>query len=285
MASASQRDLSTVLRNLEDAAPRLYSRWSPKAWRLVCQGPATRLWEALADSGDGHAALEEYLFLAREAVGMQYLAATKPEDLAPGAPAHGFLAVVICETLPRLLPRVAGQERARVLAQLWNVGERLIGKPVWLDRYLAARLVELDDLARFPEFLARIVEEGLDEQAPATWEGATRIAIVDPTAFDRAFLPGEMHLATPSVACVHDRRNDERHIALMLRKGKSVCLGLTPCLGRESRPGAQAPEKFFARALAATGLPDRFQRLSARAGFAIFASELSQRMWIVESEK
>ena len=285
MGAVPQSDLSAALRQLEDAAPRLYSRWNPKAWRLVCQGPATRLWEALTDSADGQAALEDYLFLAREAVGMQYLAATKPEDLAPGAPAHGFLAVMICETLPRLLPKLSAKQRAAVLAQVWNVGERLIGRPVWLDRYLAARLPELEDLGAFEEFLGRIVEEGLDELPSAKWTGATKVAILDPTVFDRAFLPGEMHLATPSVVCVHDRRNPERHIAVMLRRAKSVCLGTTPCLGREEKPSAQAPEAFFTRAFAATGLPDRLQTLSARSGFALFASELSQRLWVVESER
>ena len=285
VGAASQNDLSAVLRALEDAAPRLYSRWSPKAWRLICQGPATRLWEALADSPDGRAALEDYLFLAREAVGMQYLAATRAEDLAPGAPAHGFLAVMICETLPRLLPDLEADKRAGALAQVWNVGERLIGRPVWLDRYLAARLPELDDLGAFADFLSRIVEEGLDELPPARFEGETAISILDPTGFDRAFLPGEMHLATPSVVCVHDRRNDERHIALMLRRGKSVCLGVTPCLGREAKTGPSAPEKFLLRALAATGLADRFQLVSASSGFAVFASELSQRLWVGESER
>ena len=284
------RDLGAVLRALEEAAPRLYSRWSAKAWRLVCQGPASRLWDSLADGPDGRAALEDYLFLAREAIGMQYLTATRPEDLEPGAIGHGFLAVMLCETLPRLLPAASAADRARALAQVWNAGERLVGRPVWLDRYLAARLPELRALSDFEAFLGRVVSEGLDELPPAAWEGGTRTSVVDPSRFDRAFLPGDMHLATPSVVCVHDRRDDARHVAVLLRRastaGPSMCLGSTPCLGAAAGIAAvTAPVSFLERSARDSGVGEAMRFLSVRAGFVVFAHALSQRLWIVESER
>ncbi|HVO30988.1 MAG TPA: hypothetical protein VMV18_09635 [bacterium] len=285
MNEQAQRDLAATLRALEEAAPRLYSRWSAKAWRLACAGPATRLWTALADTPDGGAALEDYLFLLREAIGMQYLAATRAEDLEPGAPAHGFLAVMLCETLPRLLPSLPAASRGRVLAQVWNVGEKLVGKPVWLDRYLAARLPELGDLSRFDEFLALAVGEGLDDLPPARFEGARRVSIADPSRVDRAFLPGAMHLATPSVVCVHDRRRESRHVALLLRRTRDVvCLGATPCLGHDGDRAGAAPQGFI-NAAAGETVREPLSVIAAAGGFCVFTHALSQRVWVVESER
>lgn len=293
----SADELATVLRALEDAAPRLYSRWSAKAWRLACQGPASRLWQAMGDTPAGRAALEDYLFLLREAIGLQYVAATTPEDLEPGAAAHGFFAVMFCETLPRLLPVLDPAARGAALACVWNVGEKLLARPVWLDRYLAARLPELDDLAEFETFLARVVEEGLDDLPPASWEGARRASVVDPSRLDRAFLPGAMHAATPSVVCVHDRRREDRHVAVLVRRGRdAACLGVTPCLAdgdggispamlaRVSAAYGPAPAPFVVAAEKET-VGTLHTRLALDGGFLLLTHALSQRVWVVESER
>jgi hypothetical protein len=288
-APHGQAELAAVLGQLEEGAPRLYSRWSGKAWRLACRGPASALWDALADSADGHAAFADYLFLLREAIGLQYLAATTPEDLLPGAASHGFLAVMLCETLPRLLPSLAAAGRAQSLASIWNVGEKLVGKPVWLDRYLAARLPELEALSGFEKFLERVLGEGLDDLPPATWTGSFTIGVVDPSRHDAAFLPGEMHLATPAIACIHDRRRDGRHVAVLLRRGsaKPLCLGVTPCLGREGSGSALAGlDGVVARAVTRAGADlagPPSAALVAPGGFVVLASERSQRLWVAES--
>lgn len=269
--------LAERIRHLEDAAPRLYSRWSPRAWRLVCEGPAVALWDGLAETPDGEATLTEYLFLLREAVGLGYVSASAPEDLAAvDAPGRGFLAVALCDVLPRLLPALPAKDRARVLAQIWNVGEKLVAQPVWLNRYLAIRLRELASLAGFEEFLGRVLREGLDPVPVSSWAAPFHTEIVDPSTADRAFLPGRMHMATPSIACVHDRRREGRHVALLLRRGDTVVLGATPCLGESALVEVSPPAIAFP-------FGEEHSRLASPAGFLLATTELSQRLWLVEA--
>lgn len=245
-----------------------------------------RLWDSLAGSDGAERVLEDYLLLAREAVGLQYLPASEPGDLTPGL-GRSFLGEALCDAAPRLLARLPPPERARVLAQLWNVGERLVSRASWLNRYLAARLRELDDLSRFEEFLARVVGEGLDEGPASSWEGPYEAVVVDTAVADPAFLPGLMHLATPSIVCVHDRRHDGRHVALLLRskaKGGAACLGSTPCLVEAGEAAAHAlTARQRQEVVAAAGVEDPLEVIASRTGFAAMASQLSQRIRVVES--
>lgn len=274
------------LRALQDGAPRLYSRWSDRAWRLLCEGPALRLWDSIAETPGAEQTLEDYLLLAREAVGLQYVNASEPADLTPGI-GRSFLAEALTDAAPRLLAAVEPKDRARSLTQLWNVGERLIDKPLWLNRYLAARLHELERLDHFEEFLAVVIGEGLDEGPRSSWKGPYATSIVDPSIADFGFLPGVMHLATPAIVCCHDRRKKDRHVALLFRSTKSggpVCLGATPCL--QEAGGAVAHKlsmKEEAAVVQASGLGDATEILASRTGFAAITCEMSQRVRIVES--
>lgn len=268
--------LGERIRQLEEAAPRLYSRWSPRAWRLVCEGPAVTLWNALSETEEGETTLTEYLYLLREAVGLQYVSASAPEDLRPDVPGRGFLAVALCDVLPRLLPALPAADRARVLAQVWNTGEKLVAQPVWLNRYLAIRLSELETLGSFEDFLGRVLREGLDPVPLTTWAAPFRTSVVDLSAADRAFLPGRMHMATPSIACVHDRRREGRHVALLLRRGSTVVLGSTPCLGEPPAVPTTPPSIEFP-------FGPELSRLASPAGFLLAACEFSQRLWLVEA--
>jgi hypothetical protein len=181
-----------------------------------------------------------------------------------------------------LLPKAAPADRARLLAQLWNAGEKLQAKPTWLNRYLAVRLSGLDSLVDLEPFLARVLEEGLDAVPDSPWKAPFVWQVVDPSRFDGAFLPGEMHLATPSIVCVHDRRRETRQVALLLRKGGgSFCLGATPCLGRGAEPYTPSSDAFALFADAA--LPERMAHLATRGGFAVLSSPLSQRLWVAEA--
>ena len=285
-AAAADKALERI-RQIEESAPRIYSRWSAKAWRLACEGPATKLWDAIAGQHGAETALEDYLLLLREAVGLQYLSASVPEDLEPGRDAKTVLAEALVDVVPRLLPALPPEQRAHALAQVWNVGEKLIAKPVWLNRYLAARVRELDSLASFEAFLERAISEGLDEGTPSTWAGPWVGAMVDCSVADASFLPGKMHLATPSIVCVHDRRHKTRHVALLLRaqaKGGSLCLGATPCL--QEAGGAVAHKlsmKLEAAVVSAAGVEDATEMIASRTGFVALASTLSQRIRVVES--
>ena len=286
MSATADKALERI-RQIEESAPRVYSRWSAKAWRLACEGPATKLWDAIAAQPGAETTLEDYLLLLREAVGLQYLSASVPEDLLPGRDAKTFLAEALCDVVPRLLPGVPPEQRARALAQVWNVGEKLIAKPVWLNRYLAARVRELGSLVTFEEFLERAISEGIDEGAPSTWAGPWIGAMVDCSTADASFLPGTMHLATPSIVCVHDRRRGAKHVAVLLRgagKGGPLCLGSTACL--QEAGGAVAHKLSMEQAAAArttSRLDSVIETVASRTGFIAQAALLSQRVWIVES--
>ena len=283
--------LTDFISQLEAEAPRLYSRWSPQAWRLACEGPALRLWEGLARDRHREAALGDYLYLLREAVGLQYLSAASAADLNPRNPrgaGASFLAVALCDALPRLLPASPPRERAAAMAALWNVGERLASKPAWLNRYLAAQLVELEAIGDIEGFLEKALLEGLEKAPRAAWRGPVSWTTLDLSAFDRVFLPGRLHLATPAIACVHDRRLPDRHLAILLRRaarGGPVCLGATPCLHDDGSPPCFEPKPAVLRAaFADPALPERFLHLATRSGHLLYLSPLSQRLWIGETK-
>lgn len=284
--AARQEHAIERLRQLQEGGPRLYSRWSDRAWRLVCEGPAMRLWDAIAGTPGAEQSLEDYLLLAREAVGLQYVTASEPADLTPGL-GRSFLTEALCDVAPRLLGSVQPPLRAGALIALWNAGEKLNAKPVWLNRYLAARLRELVDLGAFEAFLVRVIGEGVDEGPLSSWEGPYTEIAVDTALADPWFLPGIMHLATPAIVCCHDRRRDDRQVAVLLRRrdaGGPLCLGATPCL---DQAGGGIEHKLSmtqqAAVVNAAAISDPVEVLASRTGFAAVAYQLSQRIHVVEA--
>lgn len=272
--------LAATLRQLEADAPRLYSRWSEAAWRAACQGPALALFEKLDGDLTG---FDSYLSLLREAVGLQYVSTQSEAN-----PDESFLTAILFGTLPRLLPDTPPKSRAALLADLWNVGEKLASRPVWLNRYLAIRLRELTPGASLAAFLERALEEGLSGETKSFWKPPFVAVPLDPSRFDNAFLPGELHLATPTIACVHDRRRTGRQTAVLLRKrakGGPLELGATPCLGRDDAPPAPATGDAVLQAGArAAGLAE-WSAVAAPGGFLVLATKLSQRLWFVEASR
>lgn len=275
--------LADTIRQLAEGGPRSYSRWSDPSWRLLCEGPAVRLWDAIQGQPGGDAVLVDYLYLLREAVGLQYVSAATPEDLARSIE-DGFLAAAFCDVLPRLLPALPPEARGPVLAQAWNAGEKLASRPAWLNRYLAVRIRELTSLADFEASLAAAVREGLDPVHPSSWAGPFAPSAVDPSRYDRTFLPGRMHMATPAIACIHDVRRADRQVALLLRPGAPLLLGATPCLGEEGAgPATEISAEVREAARRAAGVEEITGSLAAAGGFVVFAAALSQRLWIAES--
>jgi hypothetical protein len=271
-------DLATHILQLEEAAPLLYARWSPRAWRIACEGPAAQLWQSLQGDPAAAPTLASYLSLLREAVGLQYLALSQPGDLT--APARSFLTEALCHLLPRLLAPAAPEVRAAALAQVWNAGERLESLPPWLGRYLAVRLRGLESLAALEASLAAAIHEGFDEVPPAAWEGPYRVTVLD--AGDWLFLPGRIHFATASLACVHDRRRAGKQLAVLARRGTPpLLLGPTPCLGEDRPPFAAttlAPGRI-------PGLPEQGELAAVAGGCALLGSPLSQRLWVLEAAR
>jgi len=184
------------LEALEDAARARFVRWDARLWREVVDGPAARLARGL-DEKTGDRALEAYLRLACEGVGLGYLFPAQ-------AGRDGFMNLAFLELVPRLLPAVPVERQTTVLAHLWNLGENLENAASWLRRVflrLFAGMARLDDL----EATVAAVEKQALAAPSAVLGAAPRSVWVWLGAEDRRFLPGAVHFVAPTVACVHDR--------------------------------------------------------------------------------
>jgi hypothetical protein len=140
----------------------------------------------------------------------------------------------------------------------------------------------LDRLEGIEAFIARALSEGWDE--PARIEPGTRPrwSVIDGSVFDRTFVAGAAHLATPSIACVHDRRDETRRIAILLRPvgaGGPICLGMTPCFG--DRDAGRTPTTEIRDAILSDPLiPEPAQFFETKGGLLILVPTASQRVWI-----
>jgi hypothetical protein len=268
--------LAHAIAALEDSGPRTFARWSPAAWRAICAGPATELWQRLTDHPDKDRILEAYLTLVHAAVGLQYVAVAPSGALST----IGFLATALCRTAPQKLAPCTAKDGLHALAAIWNIGERLQAKAPWLDRYLAARLDELSTLGDVACFVERAIDEGTAPMAPAAFSSEPAWQVLDCAHADRRFLPGECHLATPSIICVHDRLRPGVHVAVLLRKDKDALpLGATACLGQADAyqtPAEQRWQPMLTRAQ----IPEPCTVLATQAGFLVCATLYSQRIWI-----
>jgi hypothetical protein len=270
-------------------ARRLYHRWSAETWEAFCRGPAADLGLRLASRPDGGRLLEAYLALAREAVGLQYIDRASFDEDPTTMPT--LLAALWTEALPRLLPAARPDEAGALLERAWNAGERLIHEPAWLNRYLVARLAGLDRPDRFEAWLRESLVPVLQAPPPARWTGPLSFGVLEGAGGD-GFLPGRIHLAAPTIACVHHRREEGRQVAFLLRpKGESLGLGRTPCFGdfappAEALPAVRFDEDLIRVARLEVALPRFgavFGFVVAPAGFVVASSRTSQRVWIVEA--
>jgi len=276
------------LRALEAEGPRRFARWSPPLWRTAVEGPVSRLAAALGDDDDARRVLEDYLLLVREAVGLQLVSLDDVHRLDPAHPPSaavppGFLAVALFEVLPRLLPGASAADRARALAAFWNAGERLARDRSWVDRYLAARLTELDTLQDAGVMLGLLLEEAVDERATCAWKRVARWTSLDPTELDGAFLPGTVSIVAPRVAVVTDRRRPGRSLGVLLRAASS---GGPAWLGPIEAPptvaSLAAGQDVANRVGAGVGESDVRSVTALRSGFAIVTQRLSQRIRVAE---
>ena len=270
--------LQQAIAGLELSGPRAYSRWSAAAWRQSCAGPAAQLWQALTAHAhkDKERVLVAYLTLLHAAVGLQYVSLTAAGELDT----TGFLPRALCKVFPKLLAEADAPAGLAALAAVWNAGERLQTRAPWLDRYLSARLHELPALNVLEDFLRLTLHEGLEALPQATFAAPALWQVLDLAALDRRFLPGECHLATPAIVCVHDRLRDGVHTAVLLRQNaNAVSLGPTPCLGQSERH-VPPPEVEWIKALEAPALPEPCAVLATAAGFVVVSTLYSQRLWI-----
>lgn len=274
---------------------RLHARWDPELFHALAEGPARALWGALRAAPDAPRALDAYLRLVAEGIGLGLL--DTPQCLAllgraaPLATPPSLLARLLVLVAPAQLATVPPGERVAALARLWNLGEGLLAEPPWLHRYVAAALADHATLHDLDAALVRVLGPALAPAPPSSWRGPFALQVLDVAAAHEEFLPGAMHLAAPSVLCVHDRRVPALHAGVLLRRGgASALMGLTPCLGEGPSDARVPPPPVSERGVTIHGqvvpLP-RLGRVHAAAmapsGFYVAAAVDSQRLWIVES--
>jgi hypothetical protein len=276
--------LQAVAAEMAEAGRRASSRFDADRFHDLAGDVGATLWELIGDEPHAQVVLRSYLRLVAEAVGMGCLV---PD--ADGNP-RDLLSHLFGNLVPFNLERVPPGERAACLAALWNLGEGLLQEPAWLNHYAIA-FCDYTDLRALPGRLATSLEPVLVPPPPSGWAGPCTVAVVQPATIIDVFLPGAMHLATPSVVCVHDRRVDGFQVGLLLAHGgQSRLLGAVPCLGSTLHEGA-LPAVTFGRDHVAIGehqvrvphLREPLEKLVTAAGFVVASAADSQRLWIVDT--
>jgi hypothetical protein len=179
-------------------------RWDGELWRRVVEGPARELAASLRGKGVSDAAaqqvLESYLRLAAEGIGLGYL--------FPSEVGEGFMNEAFLRLLPKGLAAVPEERRAAALADCWNLGENLEHAPSWWRRIFLRLLSGGTGLSDLAALVGRVSREAFGEPGAKLGTGTLHLWI-DLGAEDRPFLPGGIHFVAPTVACVHDRRNED----------------------------------------------------------------------------
>jgi hypothetical protein len=280
-------DLHPLLSPLRDEGARTFAAWDPALFDAVAAGPASALADALDDQPG---VLRGYLRLVLEAIGTGALRRAG----APSGPGGGwttFLERCLLQLVPDLLPAVAPERRLPLLVEAWNLGEGLLREPPWVDRYVGACAARLKDLADLEGFLVRTLEPVLTPSPPSEWKGPLRVSVLDFRPWHEEFLPGELHLAAPTVLGVADRRLPGVQMGVLLRPGgQSEVLGLTVGLGGYAEEGERPSLVFEDQRVKVAGqevalpyLRSCARHAVARAGFVAACAVDSQRLWIVES--
>lgn len=281
--------MNDTLRALADElradGPRRFSRWDAAAFDAAVAGPASALAAAVGPTAD--AVVGGYLRAVQQAVGRGVM-----RQIAAGTTGWtNALERLLAESVPAGLAAVPVAKRLKVLADVWNLGEGLLREPVWVDRYITACVPKLGRLDKLESFLVDNLGPVLSPPPPAKWTGKHRVEVFDLRPVVDDFLPGELHLAAPSVLCVSDRRRPELQVGVLLRPGGGELLGVVSGLGVYPDPGPLPAVAFNDGELTVAGraipVPMVRRRLGlavSAAGFVAITTQDSQRVWAVECE-
>ena len=184
------------------------------------------------DSAAAEAAVDSYLRLGCEGIGLGYLFPAESGR-------ESFFTLAWNRLLPRGLPGLPPARRAEVLAACWNLGENLESQPAWLRRLFHRVCRSLDRLDDLEGLVARVARDALEPPAVPLGE-RPRVAWIDLGAEDRRFLPGALHFVAPQVLCVHARAGAGA-IGVLLSEPPLV---LGP-MGCAENPAAQAPDEIL----------------------------------------
>jgi hypothetical protein len=270
------------LEQLSDEGPRRFSHWNAPLFAAYCRTVLPAAWERL-DSG-GERSFAGLCTLVQQGIGEGYLKGD------PEAEPGNFLEFCIRDWLPEVLANLPEEEHLPLLARTWNLGEGLALEPEWVNGYVMSRISLLKGEPRLETILIEILRPLMEAAPPARWEAPYRVTLLSLRQADDEFLPGDMHLAAPTVLVVSDRRRPVRLGIHLRRQGQSVVLGTFGPSGTiVAEPDSMEVAWEGGRALIggeAVSLPflaDPFRWAVARAGYLVASAVDSQKLWIVES--
>lgn len=267
-----------------------HARFDAAVFHAVMGLSGAQLAAAIAGSDGAPALLRSYARLVAEAIGAGLLDHARVDAQTGGDGPRDLLAWGLVRAAPTLLPKCDPARRPHHLAALWNLGEGILREPPWLNTYASTFVPAVTDLDALPAYLTALLDPVVRARPTARWKGPFTAAVADPRALLDAFLPGALHLAAPSVVCLHDRR-DATHLALLFAAGTPARLfGPVPCLGHGHRDASAPPASVAPNALTVDGaaialehLRDPHTFVVSSGGFAVVTAVDSQRLWIVES--
>ncbi len=278
-------ELDALVPSMLELGQRLNARFDGALFQSIAASAAATLWERVEGSPGDQTLLRSYLRLVVEATGMGCLVRD------PTGAHRNLLSLMLVDVVPPRLGELDPVMRPYVLAHVWNLSEGLLGEPVWMNRYAAAMCADLTDLRALSARLEAVLGPVLAPRPPSRWAGPHAVKVLDTRAVRDDFLPGAMHLAAPSVVCLHDRRTPRAQIGVMLEHGgRSTLLGLTPCLGGSLTEGSTPVVEFAPnqvtvgdRAVALPWLRAPRDRLVTGTGFVLATAVDSQRVWVVDT--
>ena len=227
--------MADLIAELEERARKRYVRWDQGFWRRVLDGPARELAASLRAAGTDDAAaqqlLESYLRLACEGIGLGYFF---PPELGEGFFTHAFFRLI-----PAGLAGVPHQERARALADAWNLGENLEHAPAWWRR-MFVRLSDGATLGALQALVVRASRDALGEPS-ARLAGRTLHLLIDLGAKTASSCP-ERSISSHPPSCAFTI-GDEAASARDTRRlaGGSAARARPDGLRRERRPELGSP--------------------------------------------
>jgi len=271
-----------LLQRLGDEGPRRFSAWDAACFTAYCQTVLPAVWQRLPSGS--HCTFAGLSAMIQQGIGVGYL----NEDLE--AVPHNFLEFCLRDWLPEILADLPTEEHLPLLARIWNLGEGLLREPEWVNGYVMSRIGELSTHQQPEAFLIDVLRPLLETAPVARWEAPYRVTLLSLRQADDEFLPGEMHLAAPTVLVVADRLRPVRLGIHLRHEGQSRVLGtFGPTSPFPDEPAAVllAWEGGTARigddTVALPFLAAPFRWALVRAGYVVATAADSQKLWIVES--
>ncbi|MFP2923999.1 hypothetical protein ACLESO_02035 [Pyxidicoccus sp. 3LG] len=286
---------NTLARGVATEGARKHSGWDTDLFAMLARGPGVALWNALHAEPRRAKVVGAWLKLTAEAVGLGQVDHASAQHLLTGQglvpESMTLTARCLVQYALTQLPAYPAERAVALLARTWNLCEGLAAQPLWVNRYVVASAAkEAPALEKLDEFLTTTLAPALAPSRKATFSGPFSLSILDTRKVMDDFLPGEMHLAAPSILCVHDRRDNDVRLGVFLApQSEARFLGLQPCLGpgpTEAPPDLELKKNAVRvngkeAALPLLGTPHR--AVAARSGYVVASAVDSQRLWVLDS--